>query len=166
MRTGSYERDGVVEAFTVEQLAVDEQRWTSTRSVDGRLVARLEVQVSPRPRWHLEAGGWVLRAGTVGSSVLWRRGEQEHEATAAGLTGASPAYDLALVALLALEVGQTRRVRLLEVVEPALAAVLVDRSWRRTSPDGYEVADLASGERRLLVLVDGLPAEGLTLTRP
>lgn len=161
MRTGSYERDGVLERFTV-----DGRRWTSTRSVDGRPVARLEVQLGPSPRWHVEAGGWVLRAGTVGTSVLWRRGDQEHEATAAGLTGASPAYDLALLPVLALEVGQSRRVRLLEVVEPALAAALVDRSWTRTAPDGFEVADLATGERRLLVLADGLPTEGLTLTRP
>ena len=161
MRTGSYERDGVVERF-----AVDGRRWTSTRSVDGRHVGRLEVDLGPRPRWHVESGGWVLRAGTVGDAVLWRRGEEEHEAVAAGLTGASPAYDLALLPLLALEVGQVRRVRLLEVVEPALAAALVDRSWTRTASDGYEVADLATGERRRLVLVDGLPADGLTLTRP
>lgn len=155
MTAGTWTReDGAVERFTW-----DGATWRS--SFPG---GRLELTAGPELRVHAEAGGWVLRAGTAGPSVLWRRGAQEHEAVADGVTGANPAYDLVLVRRFALEVGEVRRVRLLLVTEPVLATRLVDAQWTRTAVDAYDVADLATGERRRLQLVDGLP-DGLTLTR-
>ncbi len=112
----------------------------------GRL--RLEVDAAGvTARLHAEAGGWVLRGGCVGGSVLWRRGDQEGEAVALGFTGAHPAYDVAVALRLRLAVGEARRVRLVEVTEPVLATRLVDRQWSRPSPDRWVVDDLATGER-------------------
>lgn len=102
----------------------------------------------------------MLRAGTLGREVLWRRGGEERSAAADGLWGPSPCFAAALVQRLALQVGQVRDVRLLEVTEPVLAAVLVDRRWARTAEDRWEETDLATGERRTWT------AEDLTLTRP
>lgn len=100
-------------------------------------------------RLHVEAGGWVLRAGTVGPHVLWRRGEEEGEAVADGVTGGHPAYDDVLLARLDLADGEERRVVLLEVTEPVLATRLVQQTWTR-SGDAVTVVDLATGERRTL----------------
>jgi hypothetical protein len=116
---------------------------------------RLHLQVDAAgvtTRLHVEAGGWVLRGGCVGGSVLWRRsavtGEGgEGEAVALGFTGAHPAYDVAVALRLRLPVGERRRVRLVEVTEPVLATRLVDREWWRPSPDRWVVTDLATGER-------------------
>lgn len=131
----------------------------------GRL--RLRVDGTGRTsRLEVEAGGWLLRGGTVGSDVLWRRGDEEHEVGAAGFSGSSPAYALALLRRLQLPEGATERVRLVRVTEPVLATRTVDEAWTRTGSQAYEVADLATGERRALrwdgELVDG---PGLTLTR-
>lgn len=111
---------------------------------------RLHLQVDAAgvtTRLHAEAGGWVLRGGCVGGSVLWRRGDEEHEAAALGFTGAHPAYDVAVALRLHLAVGERRRVRLVEVTEPVLATRLVDREWSRPSADRWVVVDLATGER-------------------
>lgn len=119
-------------------------------------------------RVHAEAGGWVLRGGTAGLDVLWRRGREEREAVADGFHGDSPAYALAVVRRLDLAVGQSRRLRLVAVTEPVLATRLVDQEWTRRAADRWEAADLATGERRTLRVEDGLVVEGsgLTLTRP
>lgn len=161
MTSGSYLLDGVVERFTW-----DGRTYAATRHSGPQLLGRLELHVDREVRLHAEAGGWVLRAGTVGPDVLWRRGTEEHEAVADGLTGPSPAYAVALVRRLALAVGEQRRVRLVAVTEPVLATRLVDEAWLRTAENAYAVTDLATGERRAVTLVDGLVAEGLTLTRP
>lgn len=166
MRTGTYGFDGGSEAFTWAP-AADGWSYASTRE-HRTGTTRLELHVGREVRVHVEAGGWVLRAGTVGPDVLWRRGDDEREAPAEGLTGPSPAYDAALAHRLALAVGEQRRVRLLAVTAPVLATRTVDESWTRTSFEGYDVADLATGERRVLRLEAGLVVEatGLTLTRP
>ncbi len=101
--------------------------------------------------------GWELRGGSAGGEVLWVRGEEEHRAGAAGFTGSSPAYDLATARMLGLQVGQTRRVTLVEVSEPVAAARTVEHGWARTEGpepdvDRYEVADLQTGERWVLHL--------------
>lgn len=101
-------------------------------------------------RLHAEAGGWVLRAGTVGPDVLWRRGEDDHEAVADGLVGPDPAFDRLLAERLPLAVGEARRLRLLRVTEPVLATLLVDEEWTRTGPATWVAVDLATGERRTL----------------
>lgn len=137
---------------------------TRHEPVSGALVGKIELAMS---RWHLEAGGWVLRAGVVGDQVLWRRGDQDGEAVAVGLTGTSPAYDVVLIGQLALAVGEQRRVRLLAVTEPVLATRLVDEQWHRTAEDRYEAIDLATGEGRWRQLDADLvvAGAGLVLTR-
>ena len=166
MRTGTYLVDGGREVF-VWTPAEDGWSYASTRQ-DETGTTRLELHVGREVRVHVEAGGWVLRAGTVGPDVLWRRGDDEREAAAAGVTGPSPAYAAALVHHLALAVGEQRRVRLLAVTAPVLATRMVDESWTRTGTEDYDVADLGTGERRVVRLEDGLVVEatGATLTRP
>ena len=137
----------------VERRRWDGTTYTATHWRGDAQVGRLELVVSPRVRLHVEAGGWVLRGGLVGSDVLWRRGAggaggQEREAVADGFTGASPAYALALLARL--EDGP-RRLRLVEVTEPVLATRLVDQEWSR-SGDVLTVTDLATGWHRTLTL--------------
>lgn len=165
MSSGTYLFDGGREAFTWAP-AEDGWSYASTRE-DATGTTRLELHVGREVRAHVEAGGWLLRAGTVGPDVLWRRGDDEREAVADGLTGASPAYGAALLHSLALAIGAQRRVRLLAVTAPVLATRVVDESWSRTGPDDYEVVDLATGERRVLRVQSGLvvAATGLTLTR-
>ena len=101
--------------------------------------------------------GWEIRGGSVGDQVLWVRGEEEHSAVAAGFTGTSPAFDLAVARALRLEVGQTAQVALVELTEPVGAARTVAHGWARTQGpeegvDRYEVADLATAQRWVLHL--------------
>ena len=117
----------------------------------GRLHLRVDA-AGVTTRLHAEAGGWVLRGGCVGDAVLWRRaavtGEgQEGEAVALGFTGPHPAFDVAVALRLRLAVGESRRVRLVEVTEPVLATRLVDRQWSRPAVGRWVVDDLATGER-------------------
>lgn len=128
----------------------------------GRLHLRVDAS-GITTRLHVEGGGWVLRGGCVGNSVLWRRGEQEGEAVALGFTGADGAYDVATALRLRLVVGARRRVRLVEVTEPVLATRLVDREWSRPTPDRWLVTDLATGERHDVdpdTIVAGMGAMG------
>lgn len=126
-------------------------------------------------------GGWELRGGAAGPDVLWRRGEDERTERAAGFTGTSPAYAVACVRLLALAVGDRRRVRLVAVTEPALATRVVDEGWTLTGVDSHdglevarhEVADLTTGERRVVhlagdvvVAADGVVLASLDGRRP
>ena len=125
-----------------------------------------------------EHDGWPVRGGVLGDEVLWVRGTEEHRARAAGFTGTSPAYDVAVARLLGLGVGETRQVALVEVTEPVGAARTVQHGWARTAgpePDveRYEVADLQTGERWVLHLSGEVvvsregrnPAHLQTLTR-
>ncbi len=118
-------------------------RHVETTRVDG-VVGRLELQVGPPVRLHVQAGPWVLRGGVVGPEVLWRRGEQEQQAVAHGFTGDSPAYALPLLTLLA---DGPRRLRLVEVTAPVLATRLVDQEWA-VEGERVTVLDLATGVRR------------------
>ena len=160
----------------VERFACGSDRdgwvYTATRHdpATGAVLGRLSLQIDGAgvtTRLHVEAGGWVLRGGCVGSQALWRRGEQEHEQAASGFWGTSPAYAVAAARRAALQVGQETRLRLVAVTEPVLAARIVDLSWLRTAEDRWEGVDLATGERRAVRLQDGAVVEGtnLTLTR-
>ncbi len=123
-----------------------------TDPATGVPLGRLHLQVDASgvtTRLHVEGGGWVLRGGCVGGSALWRRGDAEGEAVAVGFTGTSPAYDVAVALRLRLDVGQRRRVRLVEVTDPVLATRLVDREWSRPVSDRWVVHDLSTGERHL-----------------
>ena len=139
---------------------------TRTDPATGIALGRLHLQVDARgvtTRLHVEGGGWVLRGGCVGSSVLWRRGELEGEAVALAFTGASPAYDVAVALRLRLPVGERRRVRLVEVTDPVLATRVVDREWSRPAAGRWVVVDLATGVRydpNPDTLVEGLQCSG------
>ena len=77
-------------------------------------------------------------------------------------TGRSPAFAVATARLLGLSLLDRRRLRLVGISEPALAALPVDEGWALvdvtthdtdTGPlrvERYEVADLATAERRLV----------------
>ena len=175
MPSGSYLLAGPDGPYALERFRCGPEgsgwAWESIRyepsgtTVVGRL--RLQVDGAGRTsRLEVEAGGWLLRGGTVGGEVLWRRGDEEREAVATGFSGSSPAYALALLRRLRLSEGRTERVRLVRVTEPVLATRTVDEAWTRTGPEAYEVADLATGERRVLRWDDELvEGPGLTLTR-
>ena len=179
MRSGSYlltspEGPAVVERFSCgpdgDGWSYAGTRWSAAGEAPlARLHLRLDA-AGVLTRLHVETSGWVLRGGCVGSAVLWRRGDEEREQVADGFTGPSPAYALATLRRLGLAVGESRRVRLVEVTEPVLATRLVDRSWSRPEPQRWVVDDLATGDRReveLDRLEEGLvvAGTGLTLTR-
>ena len=133
-------------------------RYVATRDDGGRLDLTLDAG-GRCVRLLAAAGGWEGRGG-VADAARWRRGADEHEEQAAGFTGTSPSYAVATARLLGLEVGEQRRVRLVALTEPALAARTVDEGWALTAVedrDGlavarYEVADLQTGERRVVHL--------------
>ncbi len=174
---GRYRLSGHDGPFAVETVTADrdgpDRTWAATRTdpVTGAPLGRLHLRAGPggtTTRLHVEAGGWVLRGGCVGPSALWRRGEQEAEATADGFTGTSPAFAAALALRLAgeLEVGGTRQLVLVAVTEPVLATRVVLQRWTRAAEDRWEVDDLETGERRTLDVEDGLVhGPGLSLTR-
>jgi hypothetical protein len=125
-------------------------------------------------RLQVAGGGWEVRGGVAGADVLWRRGEDERTERAAGFTGTSPAYAVATSRLLALAVGERRRVRLVALTEPVLAPRTVDEGWTLTQVERqeplevarYEVADLSTGERRVVHLAGDVvvAADGIALT--
>lgn len=135
-------------------------RWVGARD-DGDAID-LTVEASGRVlRLVADHDGWQVRGGSAGDEVEWRRGEDSHVATAAGFTGTSPSYDVAVAQLLQLPVGGSRRLALVEVTEPVGAALLVEHAWARTpaqeqGAERYEVADLATGDRWVVHLVDGV----------
>ena len=83
----------------------------------------------------------------------------EDTAPAAGFTGRSPGFLVAVARLLGLRVGASSRVRLVALTEPALAPRPVDVAWSLTTVEEYptqagslpvelyQTADLASGQR-------------------
>ena len=152
---GSYRIGSVAERFSCGAGPAG-WRYVGTRA--GGDTVDLTVDMAGRTvRLLAQHDGWELRGGSVGEEVLWVRGEDEHRAAAAGFTGSSPAYDLATARMLGLQVGQTRRVTLVEVSEPVAAARTVEHGWARTEGpepdvDRYEVADLQTGERWVLHL--------------
>jgi hypothetical protein len=162
---GAYLLGGVVrESFTCAPGAAG-WRYAAVRADadTGAPLGRVDLVLDRRGRalrLLLASGDWTVRGGVAGAEVAWRRGEQEHVAAAAGFTGSSPGFAVATARLLALEVGQSRRVRLVRLDDAALAGLDVDEAWAltgREDRDGllverYEVADLASGERRVVHL--------------
>jgi hypothetical protein len=127
-------------------------------------------------------GAWRVRAGVAGNVVGWRRDPDGGmgETEAVGLAGRSPSLLVATARLLALGQGERRRVRLLSLTEPVLAPLVIEQGWTltgvETHPAGddelpverYEVADLATGERRVVHLAgdvvvhaDGVELESL-----
>ncbi|MCU1587699.1 MAG: hypothetical protein JWN31_1192 [Frankiales bacterium] len=129
-------------------------RYTSKTSLGDTLDLTTDTHGLVR-RLVADFDGWEVRGGAVGPEVMWVRGEQEHSAVAAGFTGESPAFDLAVSRMLALQPGETTQVTLVELTAPVGAARTVTQGWARTADpeDGvqrFEVADLATAERWLL----------------
>jgi hypothetical protein len=110
----------------------------------------------------LAAGGWSLRGGVAGPSVLWVRSSPadpgaEQSSAAAGFTGGSPGFLVAATRLLRLTPGARARLRLVEVSGAALATRVVEQGWELAGvtshptelgplPVGrYLVADLDTG---------------------
>lgn len=134
-------------------------RYVATRedegsgAVRGRLDVVLDAVGAPL-RVHVEAAGWVLRGGAVGSELLWRRGDAEAGAVADGFTGTSPVWLLAAARRCARR-PEVTRLRLLRLGDEALATRLVDQAWSGTGTRrqgglevaGFEVTDLQTGQR-------------------
>jgi hypothetical protein len=181
--SGSYQLSGHDGVWAVERFRCDSGpagwRYVGERTDprSGAPLGRVDLTVDAAGRTArllVHGGGWELRGGASGPDVLWRRGEDERLERAAGFTGTSPAYAVATVRLLALEPGQPRRVRLVAVTEPALATRTVDEGWSLTGVEHrggldvarYEVADLTTGERRVVHLAGDvvLATDGAVLT--
>ena len=145
-------------------------------------LGRVDVTVDAawrQVRVQLTSGDWTLRGGVVGPDAVWVRGESgdEQSAPAVGFTGRSPAFLVATARLLGLSLLDRRRLRLVGVTEPSLAALPVDEGWAlvdveshetETGPltvERYEVADLATAERRVVHLAGDvvLEAPGIEL---
>lgn len=183
MPAGTYLLSGHDGAWAVERFTcapgpagwryVGERTDPSTGAPLGRLDLTLDAS-GRTVRLLVTAGGWELRGGSLGVEVLWRRGDEERSAPAAGFTGSSPAYAVATARLLRLEVGEQRRVALVAVTDPVLATRAVDEAWALTGVERrgevdvarYEVADLATGDRRVVHLAGEvvLDADGVRLT--
>lgn len=153
MPAGSYRLDdGTVETF---RCAAGPAGWRYVGTRPGWSLD-LAVDAAWRPVRLLVSGAGELRGGAVGPDLLWRVGDHEHRASAAAFTGDSPAFLVATARMLALGVGATARVPLVRL-SAALGALTVEEGWGRTpdveEAERYEVADLATGERREVHLV-------------
>lgn len=165
---------------------------SQTYSADRLPLGRVDVTVDDKwrqVRVQVTAGGWTLRGGLAGVDAVWVRtpadldaasggaAGDEQAARAVGFTGRSPAFAVVTARLLGLELLDRRRVRLAGVTEPACVVLPVDEGWALvdvTSHDTdsgplrverYEVADLATAERRVVHLAGDvvLEAPGLEL---
>lgn len=171
--SGAYELSGhdgpyALERFTCGPIAGG-WRYEGVRDA-----GRIELELSGTTvRLHVEGGGWVLRGAAAGGQVLWRRGEQEHEAAGDGFTGSSPGF-----LLLGARLGRPR-LHLVEVTEPVLATRSATQAWTDLGTAdhsgvevaGYRVDDLATGERRTVRLAGDVVVEApgvrlTSLTRP
>ena len=143
-------------------------------------LGRVDVTVDAswrQVRVQLSYGDWTLRGGVVGPDVVWVRESGEQSLPAVGFTGRSPAFAVATARLLGLSLLDRRRLKLVGVSEPALAALPVDEGWAlvdvtthdtESGPlrvERYEVADLATAERRVVHIAGDvvLEAPGLEL---
>ena len=115
-----------------------------------------------------------LRGGVVGPDAVWVRGDEpERTVPAAGFTGRSPAFAIATARLLKLDLLERRRLALVDVgtglvVTEGWALVDVTEHETETVPlrvERYEVADLATAERRVVHLAGDvvLDAQGIEL---
>lgn len=116
-------------------------------------------------RVEVRAGTWVVRGGVSGGDTVWIRKEgsaldgAEETAPAAGFTGRSPGFLVAVARRLGLHVGTSSGVALIALTDPALTPVSVEVTWSLTtveqhstevgplSVERYETADLANGRR-------------------
>lgn len=159
-------------------------RYTGTRS-DG-----LRVDLTVDSRWRqirveLAAPAWLIRGGLAGGDLLWVRRPlapapsepAEHGERAMGFLAESPAFRIAVARHLALAPAEDRRVRLVRIQGPSLAALTVDQRWLLAGVDThptetvplpverYEVTDLSTAETHVFHLAGDvvLEAPGLEL---
>jgi len=166
--------DGHAAAVEVFRCAGGPAGWQYTADVrdpDGRPRGRLDVTVDGagrQVRVELVSAGWRIRGGVAGAEAIWLRAAadgtsaMERSAQAAGFVSRSPAFLLAELRRLRLGPGGRARVRLVELVEPALATLLVDQEWvelgvtEHPTEIGplpvrrYRIADLATGAARVV----------------
>jgi hypothetical protein len=134
-------------------------------------------------RVEVRAGGWVVRGGVADGETVWVRtaasGEDagQDTAPAAGFTGRSPGFLVAVARLLRLHAGASSPVRLIALTEPALAPVPVEVAWSLTTVEEhptqvgqlpverYQTTDLANGQRAAVQLAGDvvLAATGVEL---
>ena len=185
--------DGTLVGVEVFSCAPGPSGWryvSQTYDADHVPLGRVDVTVDDRwrqVRVQVTAGGWSLRGGLAGPEAVWVRtpadaspgaaDEVEQTAKAVGFTGRSPAFAVVTARLLGLDLLDRRRVRLVGVTEPACVALPVDEGWALVDVtehdtdagalrvERYEVADLATAERRVVHLAGDvvLEAPGIEL---
>jgi hypothetical protein len=187
-----FDPDGTLVGVEVFSCAPGPSGWRYVSQVYDESSAPLgRVDVTVDDRWRqvrvqVTAGGWSLRGGLAGPSAVWVRtpadaapspDDDEQTASAVGFTGRSPAFAVATARMLGLSLLDRRRVRLVGVTEPACVALPVDEGWALVDVseheaetgvlkvERYEVADLATAERRVVHLAGDvvLDAPGLEL---
>ncbi len=161
MPAGAYRYDdGTVEEF---QCAPGPAGWryVGTSSDGGRVDVAVDSRWRPA-RVEMLAGGWRLRGGISGPDAVWLRAGAadladavEHRSPAMGFFGRSPALLVSTARSLRLTVGESVRMRVIEVTQPALATRTVDLEWtlKESAGEGegalpiehYRVTDLATG---------------------
>jgi hypothetical protein len=121
-------------------------------------------------RLEVRAAGWLLRGGVAGADTVWSLAPEESSAApeqvapAAGFTARSPVFAVVTARMLGLAAGKPARVRLLSLSGWPGQPLPVDEGWALTDVtthptdtaplpvERYEVADLASGLRRVIHL--------------
>lgn len=154
---------------------------------DGRTGTGL-VDLTVDDRWRqlrveVRSAAWRVRGGVVGAEAVWVRTEAssqeagEATAVAAGFTGRSPGFLVAVARMLGLAPGARSRVRLVALSEAALAPRTVETAWALTSVEEqrtergplpverYETTDPVSGELAVVYLAGDvvLAAPGVEL---
>jgi len=182
--------DGAVVGYERFSCAPGPAGWRYNAQVlapDGRTPAGL-VDVTTdaagrQIRVEVRAGGWIVRGGVVGGETVWVRtgasGEDRGEDTAraAGFVGRSPGFLVAVTRLLGLRPGASSQVRLVSLIDPASAPLIIDVAWSLTTVEEhptengplpverYETADLDGGRPAVVHLVGDvvLAAPGIEL---
>ena len=184
------DHDGAVVAYERFSCAPGPAGWRYHAQVlasDGRTPAGL-VDVTTdatgrQIRVEVRAGGWTVRGGVVGEETVWVRtgpsGEDggEDATRAVGFTGRSPGFLVAVARLVGLRPGASSQVRLVSLIDPAIAPLIIDVAWSLTTieehptesgplpVERYETTDLASGQPAIVHLVGDvvLAAPGIEL---
>ena len=184
------DHDGAVVAYERFSCAPGPAGWRYHAQVlgqDGRsptgLVDITTDATGRQIRVEVQAGDWVVRGGIAGGDTVWVRtgpsGQDagEDTARAAGFTGRSPGFLVAVARLLGPRAVAPCRIRLIALTDPALAPLAVDVIWSLTTVqehpteigplpvEQYETADLASGQRAAVHLAGDvvLAAPGVEL---
>lgn len=187
---GLRDRGGTVVGYERFSCAPGPVGWRYNAQVlapDGRTPAGLVDLITDASglqiRVEVRAGGWVVRGGVADGETVWVRtgasGEDagEDTAPAAGFTGRSPAFLGAVAQLLGLHAEGSSSVRLVALIELALAPVPVEVAWSLTTVEEYptevgplpveryETVDLARGQRATVHLAGDvvLAATGVEL---